>query len=87
MNDSKYQMNPVSSSSPTKSSKTVLADILKRGNNNFDFIRLVVAVAVIFGHSFYLFDTGGYSEPITINVRKNFSGTLAVGVFSLSVEY
>lgn len=52
-----------------------------RENNNFDLMRLFASVTVIFGHSFYLFDTGGYSEPVTLIIRKNFSGTLAVGVF------
>jgi peptidoglycan/LPS O-acetylase OafA/YrhL len=36
---------------------------------------------VIFGHSFYLLPTGGYVEPVTRLVSRNFSGTLAVGVF------
>jgi peptidoglycan/LPS O-acetylase OafA/YrhL len=58
-----------------------LADILVRGGNNFDLIRLLAAMAVIFGHSFYLFPTGGFAEPVTLLVRRNFSGTLAVGTF------
>jgi len=36
---------------------------------------------VIFGHSFYLFPTGGFVEPVTQLVKRNFSGTLAVGIF------
>ena len=55
--------------------------ILDRGSNNFDLIRLLAASGVIFGHSFYLFPTGGFREPVTIFVRNNFSGTLAVGAF------
>lgn len=58
-----------------------LTDILARGRNNFDLIRLVAALAVIFGHSFYLFPTGGFREPVTILINRNFAGTLAVGVF------
>lgn len=59
----------------------VLADILPRDKNAFDLVRLFAAVAVIFGHSFYIFPTGGYSEPVTQLIQKNYSGTLAVGVF------
>ncbi len=58
-----------------------LSDILPRGENNFDLIRLVAALTVIFGHSFYLFPTGGFREPVTQLVERNFSGTLAVGTF------
>lgn len=60
---------------------TRLADILLRGRNNFDMVRLLAALTVIFGHSFYLFPTGGYHEPVTLLVQRNFSGTLAVGTF------
>ncbi|KPD15519.1 hypothetical protein ADM96_32675 [Burkholderia sp. ST111] len=62
-------------------SQVRLIDILQRGSNGFDVIRLFAAVAVIFGHSFYLFPTGGFHEPVTMLVQNNFSGTLAVGVF------
>lgn len=61
--------------------KIVLADILPRDKNGFDLVRLFAAVAVIFGHSFYIFQTGGYSEPVTQLIHKNYTGTLAVGVF------
>jgi len=58
-----------------------LACILDRDRNNFDLIRLFAALTVIFGHSFYLLPNGGYREPVTMIIDKNFSGTLAVGVF------
>lgn len=61
--------------------KIVLADILPRDKNGFDLVRLVAAIAVIFGHSFHIFPTGGYSEPVTQLIQKNYTGTLAVGVF------
>jgi len=63
------------------SRQTVLADILHREKNAFDLVRIIAAVAVIFGHSFYLFPTGGYAEPVTQLVQRNFTGTLAVGAF------
>jgi len=58
-----------------------LKDILTRDKNNFDIIRLFSALVVIFGHSFYLFPTGGYQEPVTMVLKNNFSGTFSVGVF------
>jgi peptidoglycan/LPS O-acetylase OafA/YrhL len=58
-----------------------LADILVRGKNNFDLIRLIATVAFIFGHSFYIFPTGGFQEPVMMLLEKNLSGTLAVGAF------
>lgn len=61
--------------------KLVLADILPRDKNAFDLVRLLAAVAVIFGHSFYIFPTGGYLEPVTQLIERNYTGTLAVGVF------
>ncbi|OCJ34278.1 hypothetical protein [Agrobacterium tumefaciens] len=36
---------------------------------------------MVFGHSFYIFQTGGYSELETQLIEKNYTGTLAVGVF------
>jgi peptidoglycan/LPS O-acetylase OafA/YrhL len=66
---------------PMRAEKLWLADILAPGQNNFDLIRLIAALAVIVGHSFYLFSTDGFREPVTILVNKNFTGTLAVGVF------
>ena len=59
----------------------ILSNYTTRGNNNFDLIRSFLAVLVIFGHSFYLFSSNGWREPITILVENNFSGTLAVGGF------
>lgn len=64
-----------------KPDQIVLADILPRDKNAFDLVRLFAAVAVIFGHSFYIFPTGGYSEPVTQLIQRNYTGTLAVGVF------
>lgn len=58
-----------------------LKDVLARGGNNFDLIRLLAALIVIFGHSFYLFPTGGFREPVSLLVQRNLSSTLAVGVF------
>ena len=59
----------------------VLNDTLDREKNNFDLIRLILAVMVIFGHSFYLMPNGGWQDPGTILLKVNFLGSLAVGSF------
>ena len=58
-----------------------LETIIKRDNNNFDLIRLIAALAVIFGHSFELFNTYQYYEPVKAILGIDYSGTLAVYVF------
>ncbi|MHB8208851.1 acyltransferase family protein [Mucilaginibacter sp.] len=58
-----------------------LEKAIQRENNNFDLIRLIAALAVIFGHSFNLFPTNGYQEPISILLKNDYSGSLAVYVF------
>lgn len=62
-------------------SNTRLADILPRGKNNFDFIRLSAALAVIFGHAFYLHPSHGRIEPMLYLSGVDYSGSLAVDVF------
>jgi len=57
-----------------------LSNILQRENNNFDIIRLFAAIMVILGHSFHLFPTNGFKDPVQI-VTKYYSGTLAVAIF------
>jgi peptidoglycan/LPS O-acetylase OafA/YrhL len=57
----------------------VLENILKRSNNNFDLIRLIAALFVIFSHSFIIFK-GAYSEPVDTIVHET-AGTLAVYIF------
>ncbi|MBD1393785.1 acyltransferase family protein [Mucilaginibacter glaciei] len=58
-----------------------LNDALGRSNNNFDLVRLVAALLVIFGHSFYLFPTNGYPEPVKYVLGTDYSGSLAVAIF------
>ncbi|HWK05314.1 MAG TPA: acyltransferase [Puia sp.] len=58
-----------------------LENAIERKNNNFDFIRLVASLAVIFGHSFYIFLTNGYSEPFKQILVDNYSGSIAVYIF------
>ena len=61
--------------------KITLAQAIKRENNNFDLIRLIAAIAVIFGHSFVLFPANGYADPLKLLLVNDYSGTLAVYIF------
>lgn len=56
-----------------------LNNLLKRENNNFDLIRLMAALAVIFSHSFRLFNANGFNDPSAY--KHDDAGSLAVYVF------
>ncbi len=58
-----------------------LSEVLKRDNNNFGLVRLIAALAVLFGHSFDLFETNDYEEPVRRLLKFDYSGSLAVYVF------
>jgi peptidoglycan/LPS O-acetylase OafA/YrhL len=57
-----------------------LASLIRRKNNNFDLIRLIAALMVIFAHSFDLYKTNGYTDPIK-KIFNESAGTLAVYIF------
>jgi len=57
-----------------------LSDILERGQNNFDLVRLVAAASVIVGHSFIIATGDLYAEPLT-GVSSFTLGQHAVNVF------
>ncbi|MBS1635436.1 MAG: acyltransferase [Bacteroidetes bacterium] len=54
--------------------------LLDRERNNFDVIRLLAALSVIFGHSFVLFHASS-EEPLRAVLHTDYSGSLAVYVF------
>ncbi len=55
--------------------------MLKRRDNNLDLVRLIASLAVIFGHSYYLFPANGHTEPfLKLNTFDN-AGGLAVTLF------
>ena len=62
---------------------TRLSDTLHRDNNNFDLVRLIASLAVIFGHSFWVLPTDGRIEPVLKFTKLEYSGSLAVYAFFL----
>jgi peptidoglycan/LPS O-acetylase OafA/YrhL len=61
--------------------RLTLQEALKRENNNFNIIRLTASIAVIFGHSWAVFQSGGHIEPFKNILKVDFSGSLAVYAF------
>lgn len=59
----------------------LLSDTLKRGNNNFDLIRLSASLAVMLGHS-YGIQGGGFESMLMFTHLESF-GSLAVYAFFL----
>lgn len=59
-----------------------LATTLSRGNNNFDLIRLLAALAVMFGHSFGIHGGNNLEWGLAFTRRESF-GSLAVYAFFL----
>jgi len=62
---------------------TKLLSMLERDGNNFDLLRLCAALAVMFGHSFWLQPAHGRLEPILQHTGLEYSGSLAVYTFFL----
>jgi peptidoglycan/LPS O-acetylase OafA/YrhL len=60
-----------------------LSEILPKGRNNFDIVRLCAALGVMFGHSYWIQPTHGRMEPILKHTGLEYSGSLAVFTFFL----
>jgi peptidoglycan/LPS O-acetylase OafA/YrhL len=58
-----------------------LAEMLNRDQNSLDLLRTLAAMAVIFGHSFSLHPSGGWTEPVASAFDFTYSGALAVDIF------
>jgi peptidoglycan/LPS O-acetylase OafA/YrhL len=58
-----------------------LDQLLRRGNNNADLLRLIAAAAVIWGHGYRLVPVPGVDDPIQNLLGFDYSGSLAVKFF------
>ncbi|MGV2288748.1 acyltransferase [Trinickia sp. YCB016] len=59
----------------------MLDQLLRRGNNNADLLRLIAASAVIWGHAYRLVPVPGVDEPLGNLLGFDYSGSLAVKFF------
>lgn len=62
---------------------TRLSHMLERGNNNFDLLRLIAALLVIYGHSFWALPAKAHPEPVLNFTQLEYTGSLAVYAFFL----
>ena len=58
-----------------------LADVLRKGENNFDILRLIAAFAVIFGHAYAVAPQALKQDPVAVLLGFDYSGSLAVKFF------
>jgi peptidoglycan/LPS O-acetylase OafA/YrhL len=62
-------------------SQKFLSDILKRGANNFDILRLLAAMAVIVGHAYAIAPQPPLQDGILSLLHFDYSGSLAIKFF------
>jgi peptidoglycan/LPS O-acetylase OafA/YrhL len=58
-----------------------LDQILIRSNNNFELLRLIASISVIYYHGFFLFSKEGFVDFISQNLKYDDLGPLAVKFF------
>jgi len=58
-----------------------LTDVLKKGNNNFDILRLMAALAVIVGHAYAISPQPPLEDTVLGLLHFDYSGSLAVKFF------
>jgi peptidoglycan/LPS O-acetylase OafA/YrhL len=59
----------------------LLAELLKKENNNLDIFRLIASLMVIYGHAFALIPDGKGIDIVSKIVGVDYSGSLAVKIF------
>jgi peptidoglycan/LPS O-acetylase OafA/YrhL len=59
----------------------LLSDVLKRGGNNFDVLRLIAASAVIIGHAYAISPQPPLQDAVLSLLHFDYSGSLAVKFF------
>jgi peptidoglycan/LPS O-acetylase OafA/YrhL len=62
-------------------SEKYLSDVLKRGANNFDILRLIAALAVIIGHAYSIAPQPPLQDKVLSILHFDYSGSLAVKFF------
>ena len=60
----------------------LLEDVLQRGRNNFDLLRLIAACMVVIGHSYAFYPQSGW-DPLLVLTHHESTGSLAVFCFFL----
>jgi peptidoglycan/LPS O-acetylase OafA/YrhL len=60
-----------------------LSNVIDGRENNFDLVRLLAALAVMFGHSFWVQPAYGRAEPVLRHTGLEYCGSLAVYTFFL----
>jgi peptidoglycan/LPS O-acetylase OafA/YrhL len=60
-----------------------LENTLNKQANNFNLLRLFLAIGVLYSHSFVLFNPAGHFDIMTIVFKQFNSGSISVGVFFL----
>lgn len=58
-----------------------ISEVLKRGNNNLDLLRLLAAIAVIVGHAYAISPQEGKTDLVLRLLKFDYSGSLAVKFF------
>lgn len=55
--------------------------VVQKGNNNLDFVRIILAISVIYGHGYFMVDNHGGKELLNQLFPFTYSGSLAVKIF------
>lgn len=62
---------------------SLLSNALSRDRNNFDLVRLIAAVTVVYAHSFVVQLPDGHEDPVAVLLGYDYTGSLGVFAFFL----